>query len=98
MHDKIVDIKSVDNYTILLDENGKLWKTGNKNTMSGQDSTFRIVDIAKIANDDKDWKPDEEKDKIVKISAGINNVVVLTKKGKIYIEGEDNGNHIDNGS
>lgn len=54
MHDKIVDIQSVDNYSVFLDENGKLWKAGNKNTMGGQDNSFRSVDINKIANDDKD--------------------------------------------
>jgi len=98
MHDPVVEICSVENYTIMVDDSGKLWKTGEKETMGGKDTSFRAVDIAKVAADDKDRKPEEEKDKIVKIGAGINNVVFLTKKGKIYIEGNDNGNHIKDGS
>jgi len=65
----------------MLDENGKIWKTGFKTTLGNNDNTFRAVDIAKISSEDKDKKEGEEKDKIVKIAVGINNLAVLTKKG-----------------
>jgi alpha-tubulin suppressor-like RCC1 family protein len=98
MYDPIVDIKSVEHYTVILDENGKLWKSGDKNSMGGQDNTFRLVDIAKVAQEDKEKKEGEEKDKIVKIAVGTNNTVLLTKKGRIFFEGEDIGNHYGSGS
>lgn len=40
MHDPIVEICSVEHYSVFLDESGKLWKCGQKDTMSGQDNQF----------------------------------------------------------
>lgn len=66
-HKKIVNFFAIENYAVLLDEDGKVWTTGNMTYITTQTS-FVEFDIKKvIAADDK--VPGDEKDKIVKLSA-----------------------------
>ena len=88
-NDNIVNLFQFENYSVMLDENGKIWTTGSMPNLSTF-STFTEYDIKKvIAPDDK--IAGDEKDKIVKLSASINNFSVLTQKGKVWIMGENSG-------
>ena len=86
-HDDILNIHQFEKYAVLLDENGKVWTTGSNDFIKAS-TTFTVFDSKKVI----ECKPDEEPDKIVKLSASLLNMSVLTQKGKIWIAGDNSGN------
>ena len=86
LFENLTTLVSHQNFAVALDENGKLYHVGQKNTFNQQYSQFTEIKV-------KGFKEDE--DKLVKLVAGHENVIVLTKKGKIFIEGSNEQYQID---
>jgi alpha-tubulin suppressor-like RCC1 family protein len=73
-------------FVVALDENGVFYEAGQKDQFSQVYPKFTKITV-------KNFKEDE--DKFVKLVAGIENVILLSKKGKIYIEGKNEAYQID---
>ena len=86
-NETIVNLHQFENYSVYLDQNGKVFHTGEMPNLSTY-SDFTELDIKKlVAPDDK--IAGDVKDKIIKLTASTNNISVLTQKGKIWILGDN---------
>lgn len=82
----LVSLAQHQSFACALDENGKFYKGGYKTHFSQTYNQFTEVQI-------KNFK--ENEDKFVKMVAGYDNIILLSKKGKIYIEGSNEQYQID---
>jgi hypothetical protein len=81
-------LSSHQKFTVALDEKGKVYYTGYKVTFSQTFTQFTEKEV-------KGLKKDKEEDEVVKLVAGFDNVIALTKKGRIFIEGSNTEYQID---
>ena len=77
------------NFVVALDKEGNYYEAGQHDYFSTTNTTLTKTVI-------KGAKPEE--DEFVKLAASVTNVILLTKKGKIFIEGKNEGYQIDDQS
>ena len=73
----IKSIKTRRNFTVALDENGQLYYSGYKTSLSNTNQTMTK------------YHKKLQSDKIIRIEVGSYNIIALTDSGKFYCEGSD---------
>ena len=86
IYENLKYLVSHNNFAAALDDKGVFYEAGQKDHFSQQWNRFSKVTV-------KNFKEDE--DKFVKLVAGTENIILLSKKGKIFIEGKNEGYQID---
>jgi len=79
-------LASHQNFAVALDSKGSLFETGNKTHFNTTYNKFTKHTVNGFK---------ENEDKLVKMVAGFENIVLLTEKGKIFIEGSNEQYQID---